>query len=501
MSTEIELKLALPKSALAALRRHPLVAGAEKLGPAQTLVNTYYDTPALTLRDDKVALRTRKAGQQWRQTVKCAAPSSGGLSARPEWEQPFTGAFDFGAIDDAKLAKRLTALRDTLTPIFTTRFRRQTYRLSPAPGVEIHLMLDTGTIDANGRSEAICEAELELVSGGPQDLFGLACQLAASVPLMPSDRSKAERGYRLFANTPERPIYAGKSPLDPQQSPLDAFRALARDCLHQWQANALAASQHDDPEYVHQLRVALRRLRSLLKLFAPALPEAFVGEWTAALRDTAAEHGDARDFDVFLSAIVAPIEAAPLMPPDLLEGLRAHATTLRDKARAAGRARLAHPEHGLRMLTLAAQLDQLDGGPLNAAADLTAFARLQLGALRKRARKRFAAARDLAPEDLHDLRVGLKQLRYGAEFFQPLFDARALKRHIGALRQGQDLLGYLNDVEIARNHVLAWREAQPALDAPAHFLVGWHAPQCARVRRRILLEIEPLLWGKTPWKT
>ena len=79
--------------------------------------------------------------------------------------------------------------------------------------------------------------------------------------------------------------------------------------------------------------------------------------------------------------------------------------------------------------------------------------------------------------------------------------ARALKRHIRALRQGQDLLGYLNDVEIARNHVLAWREAQPALDAPAHFLVGWHAPQCARVRRRILLEIEPLLWGKTPWKT
>ena len=54
MPEEIELKLALPRSALAALRRHPLVAAAEKLGNAVTLDNTYYDTPKLQLKARKV---------------------------------------------------------------------------------------------------------------------------------------------------------------------------------------------------------------------------------------------------------------------------------------------------------------------------------------------------------------------------------------------------------------------------------------------------------------
>ncbi|MCB1958984.1 MAG: CHAD domain-containing protein [Rhodocyclaceae bacterium] len=500
MSTEIELKLALPKTALTALRRHPLIAGAEKLGNAQTLLNTYYDTPTLTLREDKVAVRTRKQGRAWLQTVKCAAPSSGGLSARPEWEQPFIGGFDFDTIEDAPLARRLNALRDQLTPVFTTRFRRQTYRLRPTPEVEILLMVDTGTIDANERSAPICEIELELVSGEAQDLFAVACQLADNIPLLPADRSKAERGYRLFANAPETPTRAGKSPLHPQQSPLDAFRALAGDCLHQWQANALAMGDHDDPEYIHQLRIALRRLRSLIKLFAPALPPTFVDEWSATLRTAATELGGTRDVDVFLHDILAPVEPGPLMPADFLDGLRAHAQSQVDAHRGAAGDLTADPRQGQRMLALAAQLNALDGNALDAAADLSTFARLQLGALRKRARKRFAAARAPAPEDLHELRVSLKQLRYGAEFFLPLFDARTLKQHIRMLREGQDLLGYLNDVEIARNHVLNWSEAQPALSAPAHFLIGWHAPRCARVRRRILLEIEPLLWGKTPWK-
>ena len=64
MPEEIELKLALPPAALAALRRHPVVAGAEKLGNAVTLDNTYYDTPNLQLKARKVAVRTRRQGRR-----------------------------------------------------------------------------------------------------------------------------------------------------------------------------------------------------------------------------------------------------------------------------------------------------------------------------------------------------------------------------------------------------------------------------------------------------
>ncbi len=500
MSKEIELKLALPKTALPALRKHPLIKRAEKLGAATTLINTYYDTPALRLRDGKIAVRTRKQGRRWLQTVKCAAPSAGGLSARPEWEQDFLGAFDFSNVDDKATARELEAVADALVPIFTTHFRRETYRLTPTDGVEILLMIDNGKIEAKERQDAICEAELELVAGDADALFAVACALADTIPLMPADRSKAERGYRLFDNVSEAPTRAGKSPIRAHQSPLDAFRALAFDCLHQWQANALAAATEDDPEYVHQLRVALRRLRSLIKLFRPALDEAFVAHWSAQLREITADTGDARDFDVFIDDILAPVEPAPLLADTLLDALRQHALDARDAARQATRERLAHAHHGRSILSLARALNDLDSDALNAAADLVAFARLQLDALRKRSRKRFAAAQGDDTAHLHELRVSLKQLRYGAEFFRPLFDSHDLKPYLAALRRAQEQLGYLNDVEIARNRMLGWAAKAPELTDAVHFVLGWHAPGCARVRRRSLLEVEPLLSGKRAWK-
>ena len=95
MSQEVELKLTLPRKALPALRRHPLIAGAAKQGNAATLDNTYFDTPDLALKARKVAVRTRRSGRVQLQTVKCAAESAGGLTQRPEWEQAFSGSFDF----------------------------------------------------------------------------------------------------------------------------------------------------------------------------------------------------------------------------------------------------------------------------------------------------------------------------------------------------------------------------------------------------------------------
>ncbi|MBP8216918.1 MAG: CYTH domain-containing protein, partial [Thauera sp.] len=203
MSHEIELKLALPERALPALRRHALVAAAQKLGTTATLDNTYFDTPSLALKARKVAVRTRRQGRQMLQTVKCAAVSSGGLSSRPEWEQPWAGAFDFSLIDQPEAARLLARHQDELVPVFTTRFRRETRRHTPEPGVSILLMIDTGEVrvrtpDGTERSAPICELELELESGRPQDLVELACTLAQDLPLMPADISKAERGYRLF---------------------------------------------------------------------------------------------------------------------------------------------------------------------------------------------------------------------------------------------------------------------------------------------------------------
>lgn len=500
MAQEIELKLNLPARALPALRRHPLVATATKLGNASTLDNTYYDTADLALKARKVAVRTRRAGRQWLQTVKCAAPSTGGLSQRPEWEQPYDGAFDFSAIDAPEVAKLLARRGADLVPVFTTRFRRETRRHSPRPGVSILLMIDSGTIEVGERSAPICELELELEDGEPLDLLELACELARDLPLSPGDLSKAQRGFRLFLDQAVTPARAEPSTLAPGQGVLDAFRELASSCLRQWQANAAAAAEgHDAPEFVHQLRVALRRLRSLLKLFAPALPAAFVAEWGPLLRDNAERFAEARDLDVLYTELLAPVVADGLRDDDSLPRLLALAAVARDNARGALAETLPASGQGRLLLEFSAALHRLTGGPLIDAVDLKTFARLQLDRLRKRARRRHQAAATLVPTDLHALRIAMKQLRYGVEFFAPLFPAKAVARYQAGLNRAQDTLGYLHDVDIARGRLDAWAGAHADLHAAAAFIVGWHAPRYARLRRRVLQETEPLLWGRAPW--
>ena len=166
MSHEIELKLTLPPKALPALRRHPLIADAPREGRTCTLENTYFDTAELELRERRMAVRTRKAGNRWLQTVKCAAESNGGLSSRPEWEQPYAnGSFDFSALDRDDVRNRLEALQPQLVPVFTTHFKRETCILTPSEGVKVLAMIDNGSIQVGEHSRPLCELELELVAG------------------------------------------------------------------------------------------------------------------------------------------------------------------------------------------------------------------------------------------------------------------------------------------------------------------------------------------------
>lgn len=501
MSQEIELKLSLPAHALAALRRHPLISAAPRVGRAVTLDNTYYDTAELTLKAHKVAVRTRRQGRKWLQTVKCAAVSSGGLSHRPEWEGPYGGAFDFSAVDDADTAKLLARHHSRLEPVFTTRFRRETHRYTPREGVDILLMIDAGQVLARTRETPICELELELVEGSPLDLLELACTLARDLPLIPNDVSKAERGYRLFLDQPELPARSVPSLLKPGEDVLDAFGKLAFGCLRQWQANAHAIAEgRDGPEFVHQLRVALRRLRSLLRLFAPALPDGFAAEWNARLRDNANLMGEARNLDVLHDELLAPVCADELVDEKTdIAGLLVLARAARDGARRTALNNLHASSQGLLILEFTAALHRLaqQGGPHPE--PIKRFAATQLRRLRKRARRRFEACAELEPTTLHALRIAMKQLRYGTEFFAPLCRRKALESYLASLGKVQAVLGFLNDIDIARPRLGSFADGRRALDCAVAFVLGWHAPRYAEYRSQVLADVRPLLWGGTPW--
>ncbi|WP_041645591.1 CHAD domain-containing protein [Aromatoleum aromaticum] len=500
MSQEIELKLNLPTKAVPALRRHPIFSSAARQGNAVTLDNTYFDTPGLALKQRKVALRIRRHGRVRLQTVKCSAVSAGGLTQRPEWEHPYSGAFDFSAVDAPKVLKLLKRHEAALQPVFSTRFRRETRLYAPREGVRILMMIDTGEVIAGEQREPICELELELVEGCPLDLLLLACELAADLPLLPNDVSKAERGYRLHLGYEPEALRAELSTINLEETPVEAFRTLAFSCLRQWQANASAATHSTKPEFIHQLRVALRRLRSLLALFAPALPADFVADWRERLKHNADRFGDMRDLDVLYDEVLAPVVAAATgVEEPSLTRLTGLAVAARDEARDAAVHDLDLATQGRLLIEFTAALHAVPTSDLIEAVDLRSFARLQLTRLRKKVRRRFEAAADLVPAHLHALRIALKRLRYGVEFFAPLFRAKAGKRYLQCIVRAQDALGFVNDVDVARGRLLGWAGEDAELRAAAAFVSGWHSPRYARLARRALRELDPLLWGKTPW--
>jgi adenylate cyclase len=497
MSEEIELKLALPESARRALLRHPLLAGAERLG-TRKLVNVYFDTPDLALQRHAIALRTRKQGRRWLQTVKCAGTHSGGLAVRPEWEQPFSGRFDFAQVDDDKVRALLERqrMRAHLAPAFETVFSRTTWRLAPAPGTSVLLMLDRGLIEADGASEALSEVELELEQGDPAALFDLALALAASLPLQPAILSKAERGYRLRLGRPPGPVKAGPSPLRAGQTPLEAFRAIAGACIAQLQLNELGA-ERDDPEFIHQMRVALRRLRSALRLFAPALPAGFIAAAVPQIRALAGALGRARDRDVLVLEVLAPARAA--FPDDArIAALCAASEKERRTARGEARAALAAPAHARFLLTFSALLHALP--PAAGDEPLEIFAARRLKKLHRKLRMLARQAEGLDIEPLHALRVGAKRLRYAVEFFAPLYRARDLRTAHAALVGLQDTLGALTDLASAGAPLMRCAGNDAALREAVALIGGWHGPRYEALRAELPGRIGRLLAMKRFWR-
>lgn len=210
MAQETELKLNLHARDVPRLLAHPLLAAPPR---TEQLFNTYFDTPDLALKAQRMAVRERRVGGRTLLTVKTAGTSVGGLSRRGEWEGPTQpGAMNFAAlVDDPALAAMLSALAGQLVPVFRTDFTRRSWQVLHT-GAQIEVALDEGTISTGHtsevpegtRSEPILELELELKSGPEQALMDLARALEQGNGLdglrwlQPSNLSKAQRGLALF---------------------------------------------------------------------------------------------------------------------------------------------------------------------------------------------------------------------------------------------------------------------------------------------------------------
>lgn len=481
MADEVELKLALPESAQRGLLRLPLLKRAVSR-KTERLINLYYDTPDLALHQRGIALRLRRQGHRWLQTVKCAGRSAAGLTTRPEWETPYGGDFDFSVVETTEVREWLERrkIRSRIAPLFETNFLRTTWRIEPKPGSALLLAFDRGWIAAAGRHEAISELEIEIASGGTDALFDLAGEIAVRISLAPALQSKAERGYRLFLGTPPAPVKAAGIFLATDMPPLEGFRRIALSCLEHLQQNHEGAAGSSDPEYIHQMRVATRRLRAAMRLFAPLLPAGFATALLPPLREQMAILGHARDMDVLLAEIAAPVQGSLGSEPRLaaLVGL---VTEQRHRQRQIATQALQSPRFGRLMLLATDLLHRPPFEPTSPASDarLAAFADGRIRRLHRKVLRLAAAAGVDDPASLHALRIGIKRLRYALEFFAPLARDKTFGRGVAKLAKLQDTLGQINDLANAGRLLMDCAGEDSRLREAVTLIGGWHGPRYA----------------------
>ncbi|HEX5067144.1 MAG TPA: CHAD domain-containing protein [Myxococcota bacterium] len=496
---EIELKLELSPSDAERILDHPAVRR-HAVGIPQTrqLLSVYFDTKELGLARAGISLRLRHSGAEHVQTVKWGEGAAAGLFERGELEVAATSERPelYAIPDDALRARVREALGgDALEPIFETEMRR-THQVLREGLDECSLDLDQGEVRAQGAREGICELELELVRGDAARLYELALELCEGFDLRLGTRSKAERGYALRAGEGPQPLRAPALEL-PADATLDAaLRDIALGCLGQIGANLAPAYEGVDPEGVHQMRIGVRRMRSVLSVFRPVLPDELTRPIRDELRWLAGELGAVRDLDVFVGELLGPLSGT--RADDVaLKRLQAEAETLRDERKQALR-EILHSRR-LTKLLLGLGLWIARGSWREQALSETSAMLFQpaqsfsdevLARLHRRAEKLGRVAADGPPATRHELRITLKKLRYASEFFRSLYDAKDARRYLKRLSRLQDVLGALNDVATAGRVLqeLIGRVGSPDADSLARtvgFIEGFAAREDALSLRKL----------------
>jgi inorganic triphosphatase YgiF len=490
VAEEIELKLTASPEVLAAVRAHPAVAAAKR-GPMRTtqLVSTYYDTPARELAAAGVALRVRRSGQRWLQTVKGDGGAAAGLHQRAEFEWPL----EQPRVDANKLArtpwrKLFAQHARRCRPVFATEVERSAQPLAFADGTRATLCLDVGQIRAGRKHVPVTEIELELSQGDPARLFELATALVADLPARVSVSSKAQRGYALATQAPAEPRRARAVSLGSDVSAYRALAAIGRECIAQIEGNAEAMLASDDPEYLHQLRVGWRRLRSLLKLASLLSPPEKIAPLEQELEWVGETLGPARDYDVFATETL-PAVAAQFRGHREIARLRARVARRRRRLRGAARQLLGTTRFQQLLLSLGAFLLEFEK---STPADTTMvlareWVRPLLDGRNRKVRKRTRHVQRLDAPARHRARVAAKKLRYAAEFFSSLFPGKRAEEFVSALGKLQGALGRLNDLAVAGRLLteVVPTASDPALAHAVGIVRGWLAASVAPELKRL----------------
>jgi inorganic triphosphatase YgiF len=483
MAGEVELKLSIDRKEAAHLRSHPAIISACEVKPVtHKLLSIYYDTPDLKLLDAGISLRVRHIAGCWIQSLKAAGSSLAGLHQRMEWEDVIAANHpDFTKILDPVLIKLFDdqQLREALRPIFLTEVQRSEWQLAFKNGDKIELALDLGKLTADKNCEPISEIELELKSGNVGRLFDFALELQKTIPLTLENISKAQRGYAYYRAQPAS-IFKGYLPkLAKHTDAHTAFKQITWECISHLQSNQEMVLHGSDIEGVHQMRVALRRLRSAFAVFRKVLGREGSTALLVELGWLNGTLGRARDLDVFITQTLPAVIAQFNHHAGLLK-LRDKALSAQVEAYNEVRAALSSQRYQCMLLTLAAWLENERWR--EGARNTKNYQVLDIAttALNKHHKQLLLNGERLAhthPEERHATRIAAKKLRYAAEFFVSLYSSTKSNAFIRSLSKLQDTMGVLNDITTTEKLLQQLVGPHPggALDEALHIFTGWNA--------------------------
>ncbi len=484
--SEIELKLLIDAGEARLIWSRLAASGLARTPRlTRTLRSIYFDTPDLALGKASIALRLRRTGRRWVQTVKIGAKLHQGLSRTEELESAAPGGMpNLTAISDQsareEIIRRVNGKQ--LGPVSETIIRRTACIVTFDDCTQVELATDFGTIKAGERSADHREVEIELIAGNAPRLFDLVRTILPHGGLAFSRFSKSARASMLAAKgyiePPLAPIFASQVEIAPALNVEQAARAMLGECLDQLAANVVVVRNLDLTEGPHQLRVGLRRLRSVFLIFCAVheCPE------LASLQDEArwlgAEVGRLRNLDVLAQDIAAKeAKANPQVTGlhELANVLVAMASaerrTLRDTLTSA-RTQTFLIDLACFIETRGWLVPQDFSQTTRLSVPVAEFATKAINDQWRKVVKRSKRLAELDTIQRHELRKELKKLRYATEFLSPFFPRKRTGPFVKRLKALQDVFGFLNDAALT---IATLGESDlPSLRKPAlQRAIGW----------------------------
>jgi len=521
--SEVGLKFTVPAASRAGLRDDMAKGDATERSSMATL---HLDTEARHLARSGLEWRLQREGRRWIQTLKSS--NAVGL----EWSEhevirsrpQFDAAEHAGTPIGERLLTVLSSARQEGAEVGVrsqTELRRVVRRVR-TKGATVEVIVDEGRMLSDQATRPIRNIEFRLVSGSASAMLVLVERWRKRHGLLFDPRSDAERGEELAEGTGFPPIRkAGKPDYPRDASTEEAFGRVVEECVSHMTRNAVGLYEGDPAlrvEHVHQLRVAIRRLRSALRSFKGWTPEPSP-ELIEPLRALFSTLGLARDADVLSSGVMAalqksgaPAATAPVGDdgPDAADVVRSGDSQRLFLAWAGWRLTLSElpPRPADAQPALVdAPTPSLTNPPSDAQPGVAGPPGTEKGAppLRHRAARRlhrwherivadWKAFDELDEPRLHALRKRIKRQRYAVEFFAPLLARRKLGRYVKSLASIQERMGELNDLFVAQARYQALVPADPT----AWFALGWLTARIEVVRARAKPELARLAKTEPP---